>query len=242
MKQTNKKQYKHIRTGKIVSISENGTYFILADNGNNIPSWIVMNSNDWEEIIEVKKDYEILSLRTKGFYISKSPWLDLDYMLNVEKCDIFSIKRLSDGEVFTVGDKTNAGIIKEFQTHGNHVMVKTDGGLTTLDGLCIKKQPLFTTEDGVDIFEGDKYYYVDENIELFHVRKAIHTSGQDEYFKYFSTKEKAEEYISLNKPKYSEKQVTDYLAFKLQQSKDAATGILHTIIEDYVKEFKQFIK
>lgn len=64
------------------------------------------------------------------------------------------------------------------------------------------KQPLFTTEDGVDIFEGDSYYSY--NLELDISSKfdsaCLKISGKNTDNKYFSTKEKAEEYILMNKP------------------------------------------
>jgi hypothetical protein len=75
------------------------------------------------------------------------------------------------------------------------------------------KQPLFTTEDGVDIFKGDKTYYVFNDLTpecnsgfkcKWKVRGGFYQNYQvnqgNEYYKVFSTKEKAEEYILLNKP------------------------------------------
>ncbi len=70
------------------------------------------------------------------------------------------------------------------------------------------KQPLFTTEDGVDIFEGDTFYYVKfkENRNsygrVFEIVIADRPGCiyEPQYEKYFSTKEKAEEYILMNKP------------------------------------------
>lgn len=67
-----------------------------------------------------------------------------------------------------------------------------------------KKQPLFTTEDGVEIFENDKYwfvkplqdYYLGEVIAIEHSM----TGRKQENILDFSTKEKAEEYIIMNKP------------------------------------------
>ena len=79
------------------------------------------------------------------------------------------------------------------------------------------KQPLFTTEDGVDIFEGDLFYYVkfvQYNNTLgkpFEIVRVDYPSFEYEpqYEKYFSTKEKAEEYILMNKPVLSLKDVAN---------------------------------
>ena len=61
---------------------------------------------------------------------------------------------------------------------------------------------MFTTEDGVDIFEGDKYFICTASLS-----NCINNEGivskffkPNPNYKYFSTKEKAEEYILMNKP------------------------------------------
>jgi hypothetical protein len=87
----------------------------------------------------------------------------------------------------------------------------------------IEKQPLFKTEDGVDIFEKDNYYvvYFEEGNRLPLPRgaKLFGIDGpyiaeplkEGEFWsknaKMFSTKEKAEEYVLLNKPCLSVKDV-----------------------------------
>ena len=52
-----------------------------SDNTYVVPAWMIELSSDWEEVIE--KDYEVL---------------------DVMEDQIYSVKRLSDGEVFSVGD------------------------------------------------------------------------------------------------------------------------------------------
>jgi len=66
------------------------------------------------------------------------------------------------------------------------------------------KNPLFTTEDGVDIFEGDKFYTIDSNFEIQST-----FGGEDEVSNAWSSKEKAEEYILYNKPVLSLENVLD---------------------------------
>ena len=140
----------------------------------------------------------------------------IEFMLeNQETYKIHSIKRLSDGEIFTIGDKVvgyNNSIakIKTIDLVGE---ISLNIGTDKHEGFSLKnlkksKQPLFTTEDGVDIFEGDKFYYVkfvQYNNTLgkpFEIVKGNHPTFKYEpqYEKYFSTKVKAEEYILLNKP------------------------------------------
>lgn len=116
------KKYKHKITGNIVeyNINSNSYYFGKTSNGYtyNLPTTIIENSNDWEEIIE--KDYEILSFKhiygniyNKSYSKNKLQYaLALDsleytenYLIIDNTINIYSIKRLSDGEIFTIGDK-----------------------------------------------------------------------------------------------------------------------------------------
>lgn len=177
----------------------------------------------WEEIVE--KDYEILSFKSDNGLITK--WPNGLYGIysgkftlenQISKLNqaawynkrIHSIKRLSDGEIFTVGDKIEnsnypdnfRGIIEEFRLKDGEVMVYYLGNDWLKHIQKVKKQPLFTTEDGVDIFEGDICYYV--RPEMKYVEKiGVPFVSVDEFrkgYKYFSTKEAAEEHVLLNKP------------------------------------------
>ena len=87
------------------------------------------------------------------------------------------------------------------------------GGSVYYDGKWaeIVKEPLFTTEDGVDIYEGDEYWVVFMNYEperLIGVSTIKYTNFL-EGKKRFSTKEKAQEYLDLNEPQYSKQDIMD---------------------------------
>ena len=135
----------------------------------------------WQEVIE--KDYEILSVKNKysgNIFLVNEPQYTGRGEDNKEiqpaevylvTCDIYSVKRLSDGEVFTVGDKVhekykkdNIFEIEHFSVHHNMfvVEVKQKQLHTSLvfSFLQHSKKPLFTTEDGVDIFEGDNLFWL----------------------------------------------------------------------------------
>ena len=130
---------------------------------------------------------------------------------------IHSVKRLSDGEIFTIGDKIaqhkyldHTGEIKSFSLKGNAIIVNYRG-VDYLQHISKIKTPLFTTEDGVEIFKGDKYFYIvtsqyamghewrvfshiaDGNTNAIAVKPPL--GGIQ-----FSIPEKAEEYIINNKP------------------------------------------
>jgi len=61
------------------------------------------------------------------------------------------------------------------------------------------KKPLFTTEDGVEVFHGDRLWLVNKNYEYY----SFYSDCQNVGKMIFSTKEAAKDWIELNKPKYS---------------------------------------
>jgi hypothetical protein len=65
----------------------------------------------------------------------------------------------------------------------------------------IIEKPLFTTEDGVDVFEKQEVFELINNTKIFRITflKCTSMTGKNSR-KYFSTKEKAENYILMNKP------------------------------------------
>lgn len=127
-------------------------------------------------------------------------------------------------EIFTIGDKTTLGIITCFRLLDNEMMVDFDNKNSILlksKKLQKAKALLFTTEDGVDIFEGDSIHWVNINtFEKVNCNKYNDDLGEISIKsllskKYecravgFSTKEKAEEYILMNKPCLSINNVTN---------------------------------
>lgn len=125
---------------------------------------------------------------------------------------IHSVKRLSDGEVFTIGDKIKHSHVKlpivkfENLSHGDLVVELTNGNSYSVDCISKLKDPLLTTEDGVEIFEGGEFWEVFDNYSRiakvnFYCIETFLKHGSDR--KTFSTKEKAEEFIEKNTKKYS---------------------------------------
>ena len=80
------------------------------------------------------------------------------------------------------------------------------------------KQFLFTTEDDVDIFEGDNFYSTRKDCSGIIIKYKGNSfeiaSKKHKDFVDFSTKEKAEEYILMNKPVLSLSDVWDHLSIK----------------------------
>lgn len=145
-------------------------------------------------------------------------------------------------EIFTIGDKTTLGIITCFRLLDNEIMVDFDNKNSILlrsKQLQHSKQPLFTTTDGVDIYEGDnccsimKNNFNISNYKWKPTLKYLNTlkSKIEDNFIIFSTKEKAEEYVLCNKPVLS---LNDIKTFE-QKGFARNSGIFREI-EKLVKE------
>ena len=151
-------------------------------------------SEYWEEVVE--KDYQILkSCPIEG--------------------TIYSVKRLSDGEVFTVGDK-----IKVYQ-HGstntidkiseeknslfkNGIWFVYDSGGCSIDYAIKQTQPIYLTHDGKDIFPEDIVWYVNkENFYHDYIKAYPEVKFNSDIRAYFLTEEEAKDYIERNKPRLS---------------------------------------
>lgn len=223
--------------------------------------WYGKNINDilnysefWQEIVE--KDYEILSYKyndriynftenprnigTVGFrhyQCSMEGVIDEGSMhrLSLEAPIIYSVKRLSDGEIFTIGDQIGHVAVNNLNVIIKTINITVD--ICQLNNLnlinCKKlKQSLFTTEDGVDIYENDRYYSIaikDHDLhpkikKLFNINKPTLWKIAGPYINpkateptsdvlYFSTKEAAEEYILMNKPCLS---INDLLKIRIK--------------------------
>lgn len=161
----------------------------------------------WQEVKE--KEYEILS-----FTCNK----------------IHSVKRLSDGEVFTIGDKVAAisaeksGILQSIIIANNtrqdvvasfdkmeyremcFLCIGSDLGNCLLSNGVKLKQSLFTTEDEVDIYTTAQEGLYSVNIKAFTIIKCmpkcliLTCSDTRRNYKVFTTEENAKEYVIMNKP------------------------------------------
>jgi len=167
------------------------------------------------------------------------------YIFEERKAQIHSVKRLSDGEVFTAGNWVEyAGKrlpIKAIVLDKSFLIVRLhDGeGLAAMAGYGFEKikklTPLFKTKDGVEIFEKDAYYWVNKNLRINgpviahknYSGSLVGTSpgcGWD-----FSTKAVAEAYILENKVSLTAKEV-----IALRRSTNSESAFVHTI-EELVK-------
>ena len=68
--------------------------------------------------------------------------------------------------------------------------------------------PLLTTDDGVDLFDGDNFYF----IYNWNISKGVISNNRfdkNNNYKHFSCREKAEYYVHYNKPIFSRQHLID---------------------------------
>lgn len=205
----------------------------------------------WQEVVE--KDYEVTTL---GFNFSKT-WGDKAYLQGngryakypymhfdntylagstLEDClksnwYIYSVKRLSDGEVFTVGDVctpvriNNPAKITKFEfIPGDQLRIQGEkDGLRywylDMSSIVKIKVPIFTTEDGVGYYDDkdlvwDTHSY-DSNSTAIFTNPDFLCQTEVKWAKtlnrkFFSTREAALSYKEDNGPQYSKKDMLEF--------------------------------
>ena len=169
---------------------------------------IVYYPEYWEEVIE--KDYEILSYIKKGSTTCTTT-KRRGGENHEEFWNIHSVKRLSDREVFTVGDRitgqsyTDARVIEKIRIrYDGSIELEQKHGDTRLAYATKVKNPIFLTHDGKDIFPEDTVWYVNkENFYHDYITAYPEVKFNSEIRAYFLTEEAAVDYINKNKPRLS---------------------------------------
>ena len=195
------KKYKHVSGIVVERLNSDykGGYVYKTDKGEILPEWI-LQGKDWEEVKE--RNWWV-----KDLY---------DYPCAY---GIKSVVRLKDGEVFSVGDEIEEGVITAFIEHQSGVSKedlwcrtnpKHDCGciIDYAKKVSTKPQPLFTTEDGVDVFDRYQEVYSFLTKNDYHTEEFCYGSGalvkpcfkEGSHWKHFSTREARNEYILNNKP------------------------------------------
>jgi hypothetical protein len=224
------KTYKHKKTGETMTYKDG---LMMVDR------CVIEGKPDsdfWEEVVE--KDYEILSFgfnkgedRTlvDGHYkrldLGYDRGFSLDTMLGLTKSKtgyyIKSVKRLSDGGIFTVDDFYNkkrdytyGGKMTKFKIH--EIKLSEVHGITftyyrresvynahLLSDNLTKISKIFTTEDSVDIFKGDFCCVVSKNYNRYPAVCTYVVDNESIFHRpdanyYFSTTNAASEFLKLN--------------------------------------------
>lgn len=202
--------------------TNNGTITKFIQKNNDIRVYFKEKPNNYHVSLKTlkksNKEYTILSFKAiNGGEIYECLGMNNEskYLDSPQYFVINSIRRESDGEIFSIGDNTTIGIIKQINKQSSYceypIGIIGSVNSCALDFKYINgpnknkfmlyhsKTKLFTTEDKVNIFEGDTFYWLDKglNINNSGYSKLI---GTPHNTLYFSTKEKAEGYIYRNKP------------------------------------------
>jgi hypothetical protein len=186
------KKFKHKQTNEIAIETE--TDYCLAS-VYHLPKSIVEKSCDWEEVIE--KDYEVLEYyhRNSDTYYKrdlqlKDTWCVKDGIApffkedQVSKCSIiYKVKRLSDGEIFKLGDLVIPTNLKDRDNQGYKPISKIE----VVDDKCIisivpsymsrdindiKKEKIeIITADGIHLRERNTCYLVSNEVHLITITK-----------------------------------------------------------------------
>lgn len=243
------KKFKHKITGIVAEkLNTCEKYKLKISTSDIIPAWVIENSNDWEEIVE--KDYEILEYKSiQGLHCEKGQYCFdvVSQYGNPNEWFIYKIRRKSDGVEFKIGDKvynpnckSQTFIIESFYLDCNNIHLLCGKGHINITKIEHYKEPILITEDGYEMFEGDKVYFVEIG-EYLHKGCEIVNSYKYNYildkdFKFFKTKENAEKYIYENKPEFSRKQILNAINSNIGFS---VFGLGDLIIES---DFKHTLK
>ena len=132
---------------------------------------------------------------------------------------IYSVKRLSDGEVFTVGDRikvyqhgsintiTEIGLYDLGKSFKEGIWFTYNSGSCHMTHAINQKNLIYLTLNEQDIFEGDTVWYVNrENFYHDYIKAYPEVNFCSERRAYFLTEEEAKNYIIENKPALSIKE------------------------------------
>jgi hypothetical protein len=166
------RKFKHKLTGDVAELEFDTRCYLIKDKAH-IPSRLVENSNDWEEVKEYPK---IVSFRNTtndvifhicedGFYTScfldyKIGTFNKEHFLEESHFEIYQVA-VSETEVFTLGDKVeiimnrpkySKSTISRFELETNGCISVRVSKYCSVSLHDIKKAPevLFVTEDGVE--------------------------------------------------------------------------------------------
>lgn len=176
--------------------------FLLAD--------LVENSCDWEEVAQEYEIIEYVDKKGNG-YGNGNP---IFTTIGDGKIHILSIKRLSDNTVFSLIDTVRRTPSKEAMIIEKIIIDDKDDvrfiqGKEGDEDYCdvlMKyvekvKEPLHTTEDGVNLFGGESVYGVTSTLDLTYC--SSFREHDSKHLKVFAEKDKAKRFVKENKKQFS---------------------------------------
>lgn len=202
----------------------------------------------------IQKDWEIMSFVVKSSRVVLGKTEEGDFGNNIFRIDenellkspnhkINSVKRISDGEVFSLGDDVNFGIIEGFYICEEEdsfcykcMMVYFKEVRANRDISELKKvnQPLFKTEDGIEVKEQDSVWVVNSAFAkpfIVSVKGIEWYNETNNHFKYFSTEEAAQTWVLMNKPVLSVNDIMKAAPLMGKYYEDGIKGLAKSKIE-----------
>ena len=159
---------------------------------------------------------DIYTITDSGIYTNYKESFGYNYILEESFYTIFQIQT-SETEILTVGDYvkfqgtgcSDIGIINKFELRGS--------GLYACSATCefhvkhVKKiEKLFTTENGVDIFENDDYWFITAQfIIVNNIKGKLYTYVEER--PRFGSIENAKSWVDQNEKKFSKKDISNIL-------------------------------
>jgi hypothetical protein len=206
---------KRLSDGEVFTVGDKFTGY--SSEGNTIRSF---DLRDNILIVYTTNEGCITNTPGTGLFNSIKKVVEKDYQI-LKSCPIegtiYSVERLSDGEVFTLGDRIKVyqhGSIKTIDSidlYGNTSSIKEGIWFSYSTGSCHmthiikqKPQPIYLTHDGKDIFPEDIVWYVNkENFYHDYIKAYPEVKFNSDIRAYFLTEEEAKKYIIENKPALS---------------------------------------
>ena len=170
----------------------------------------------WEKIVE--KEWALIEFTTD---IELPIPAIFDWCIWRDLLKIKSIIRKNDNTIFSIGDKIKVScheknefpeiITKiELNKEGNPCLFTSKFCNNGIDLIkAVKYEKIITTDDGVDLYKNDYFWHVDP---YFSVSKGVLDTTCPEFkpskgYKHFSTEKAAKDWIEMNKPQFSLKDI-----------------------------------
>lgn len=167
----------------------------------------------------------ILRLRDVPRAIANYPefWQPITYqIIEADHEKITIVKRLSDGELFSVGDKTTRGTIESLKNKedGLYAIILFPDDLHSIRYMNIEQlekanEPILKTEDGVNIYRTDGCWELHrETLKKTKISYIVNACSDSIYFAY---EENADKYIDEHKKQFSKNDIREAIEGSLSE-------------------------
>lgn len=170
--------------------------------------WVKLGDNDYK-IMTYEYNNKLYNLNSFGEYVTDLNNNISDIILDLmdSHAVIYRVRRLSDGQDFTIGDKLNKynATIREFiyDNKNDEIKVITDANSESLVAsymewglnMCeLSETPMFRTVDGVEKYEGDTCWVITKPIAPTITPRTVSKKLISSQYVIFDSKENAEKY------------------------------------------------